>query len=138
MDRGAPPECGSNRDLFEASELRQVVLPTEPPGRTHIYNQFVIRGPRRDELRAHLESRRIGTEVYYPLPLHKQPCFQDARQGDVEAEAIFPHAEHAAATSLALPIYGELTLAQQRVVVGAIAEFVETTEAAARRGSARV
>ena len=52
-----------------------IELPVEPPGYTHIYNQFVIRAPRRDALRTHLTSRRIGTEIYYPIPFHRQACF---------------------------------------------------------------
>jgi dTDP-4-amino-4,6-dideoxygalactose transaminase len=122
------------RTLFRDAGLTDhITLPVEPPDRHHIFNQFVIRAARRDDLRAHLTGRGIGTEIYYPVPLHLQACFGylGHRRGD------FPEAEHAAAECLALPIYGELTLAQQRVVVGAIAEFVETTEAA-RRGSARV
>ena len=123
------------RTLFRDAGLTDhITLPVEPPDRHHIFNQFVIRAARRDDLRAHLTERGIGTEIYYPVPLHLQACFGylGHRRGD------FPEAERAAAECLALPIYGELTLAQQRVVVGAIAEFVETTEAAARRGSARV
>jgi dTDP-4-amino-4,6-dideoxygalactose transaminase len=123
------------RTLFQDARLMDhITLPVDPPERRHIFNQFVIRSARRDDLKAHLSGRGIGTEIYYPLPLHLQPCFGylGHRRGD------FPAAERAAAESLALPIYGELTLAQQRVVVGAIAEFVETTESATRRGSARV
>ncbi len=95
----------------------EVTLPEDVPG--HIYNQFVIRAPRRDELQAFLHQRGVGTEVYYPLPLHLQPCFRDLgyREGD------FPHAERAARESLALPIYPELTEAQQRYVVEQIGAF---------------
>jgi dTDP-4-amino-4,6-dideoxygalactose transaminase len=98
-----------------------VTLPVEPAGFTHVYNQFVIRCERRDDLKSHLAARQIETEIYYPLPLHRQPCFQARRfQGSA---ASLPHAEAAAATSLAIPIYGELTEAQQRHVVASIAEF---------------
>lgn len=95
-----------------------VVLPQEVADR-HIYNQFVIRVDRRDELRAHLKQREIGHEVYYPVPFHVQECFAylGYKQGD------FPASECAAATSLALPIYPELTEAQMREVVDAIGEF---------------
>lgn len=96
---------------------RTLELPVEPAGYSHIYNQFVIRGPERDRLRTHLSRDRIGTEIYYPVPFHRQPCFADLPH-PVEA---FPVAERAAATSLALPIYGELTLAQQTRVVESMA-----------------
>ncbi|MFA6168423.1 MAG: DegT/DnrJ/EryC1/StrS family aminotransferase [Gemmatimonadaceae bacterium] len=79
-----------------------VVLPTDAPG--HAWNQFVIRAPRRDELRAHLASAGISTEVYYPVPLHLQPCFADL--GYQRGE--FPEAERAAAEVLGLPVYPEL------------------------------
>jgi dTDP-4-amino-4,6-dideoxygalactose transaminase len=111
------------RALFEEFGLAAVVeLPVELPDRTHIYNQFVIRGARRDALRQHLESRRIGTEIYYPLPLHRQQCFA----GVSRTPEPCPVADRAASTSLALPIYGELTADQQRYVVASIAEFYGT------------
>jgi dTDP-4-amino-4,6-dideoxygalactose transaminase len=121
--------------LFREAGLTDLVtLPVEPPERRHIFNQFVIRTPRRDDLRAHLTARGIGTEIYYPEPLHVQPCFSYLRYGRGD----FPAAERAAAESLALPIYGELTPAQQETVVDAIAEFVSTTETASPRGPAHV
>jgi dTDP-4-amino-4,6-dideoxygalactose transaminase len=113
------------RTLFRDAGLTDhVTLPVEPPERLHIFNQFVIRTARRDELRAHMTERGIGTEIYYPVPIHLQPCFDylGHRRG------AFPEAERASAESLALPIYGELTLAQQQAVVGAMAEFVHTTK----------
>lgn len=97
-----------------------LVLPIEPAGYRHIYNQFVIRTERRDALRAHLAEHQVGTEIYYPVPFHRQACFQAfVREGDT-----FPHADRAAATSLALPIYGELTVEQQRHVMASIAGFL--------------
>jgi dTDP-4-amino-4,6-dideoxygalactose transaminase len=108
------------RALFEAAGLAgRVVLPVERPDCHHIYNQFAVRVPDRDGLRQHLASVGIGTEIYYPVPFHLQECFADLgyREGQ------FPRAEAAARESLALPIYGELTEAQQAGVVGAIAEY---------------
>jgi dTDP-4-amino-4,6-dideoxygalactose transaminase len=104
----------------DAGLLDGVTLPSEPADCRHIYNQFVIRAANRDGLRSHLDERGIGTEINYPVPFHLQPCFADLgyRRGD------FTRAERAAAGSLALPIYSELTAAQQEAVVGAIGEFV--------------
>jgi len=110
------------RTLFrDAGLLDRVTLPVEPADRRHIFNQFVIRSADRDGLKKHLEERGIGTEIYYPVPFHLQPCFSylGHRRGD------FPQAERAASDSLALPIYGELTAAQQETVVAAVGEFVQ-------------
>jgi len=113
------------RALLADSDLgRRVTLPVEPAGSFHIYNQFVIRGPRRDALREYLTAQRIGTEVYYPVPLHRQECFA----GLGSPPDGFPHADAAAGTSVALPIYSELSEAQQREVVGAIAAFYSRLE----------
>jgi dTDP-4-amino-4,6-dideoxygalactose transaminase len=79
----------------------------------------VIRAPRRDALRDYLQAHRIGTEVYYPVPFHRQPCFASL----TPAMDAFPVADRAASLVLALPIYGELTEEQQRYVVATIAEF---------------
>lgn len=96
-----------------------VILPVQvTPGR-HIFNQFVIRVPRRNELIEYLKARQIGTEIYYPVPLHLQECFSNSgyQPGD------FPASERAATETLALPIYPELSEELQRVVVQAIANF---------------
>jgi dTDP-4-amino-4,6-dideoxygalactose transaminase len=109
------------RTLFrDAGVLDRVTLPVEAPDRHHIYNQFVIRTADRDALKQHLDGAGIGTEIYYPVPFHLQPCFAylGYRAGDL------PVAERAAKDSLAIPIYSELTAAQQQTVVGAVAEFV--------------
>jgi dTDP-4-amino-4,6-dideoxygalactose transaminase len=85
----------------------------------HIFHQYVVRAYRRDELREFLAARKIGTEVYYPIPLHLQPCFVylGYREGD------FPEAERAAKEVLALPMFPELTEEEQRWVVKSIADF---------------
>ena len=112
--------AGLYRERFAALGLGEaLVMPTELPGYRHIYNQFVIRSPRRDALREFLSGRAIGTEIYYPVPLHLQPCFDylGHRPGDC------PHAESAARQTLAIPIYPELTVAQIDYVVQAVADF---------------
>jgi dTDP-4-amino-4,6-dideoxygalactose transaminase len=105
----------------------RIGLPIEPRNRRHIFNQYVIRVPDRDALRQHLTSRGIGSEVYYPVPFHLQPCF--ATLGYSAGQ--FPHAERAARDTIAIPIYGELTLEQQQAVVGTIAEFLDSQSGAA-------
>jgi dTDP-4-amino-4,6-dideoxygalactose transaminase len=97
-----------------------VVTPRTPPYQTrHIYNQFSIRSARRDELQAHLKDRGIGSEVYYPLPLHLQPCYADLgyRKGD------FPVSERLAEESLALPIHADLAVEDIDYVCDAIGSF---------------
>jgi len=96
-----------------------IVLPREVPGAHHVWHQYVIRAPRRDDLRAFLTARRIGSEVYYPLPLHLQPALKSLgyKEGD------FPEAERAAREVLALPIFPELGEDEQQTVVAAIVEF---------------
>jgi dTDP-4-amino-4,6-dideoxygalactose transaminase len=101
-------------------------LPVEPyhescGWRGHIYHQFVIRTARRDQLRAVLNEQGIGTEIYYPLALHQQPCFRDLgyKAGD------FPVAEQTAKECLALPIFPELTDEEQASVILRIREFFE-------------
>jgi dTDP-4-amino-4,6-dideoxygalactose transaminase len=96
-------------------------VPARAAHSTHIYNQFVIRVPRRDELRQHLRELGIGTEIYYPTPLHLQPCFK----GLGYAAGDFPAAEAASRDVLALPIYGELAESQQVRVVEAIRSFFQ-------------
>ena len=110
-------------ELFGAAGLSdRVVRPTEIPGYRHIFNQYVVRVPDRDRVRAYLTEQGIGTEIYYPVPFHLQECFASAghHRGD------FPYAEAAADSTLALPIYGELTREQQETVVATVAEALQS------------
>ena len=97
----------------------RILLPHEGEDRLHAFNLFVIQAERRDKLKAHLDAEGIGTAVYYPSPLHLQPCFKDLgyRPGD------FPVAEEAARSVLALPLFPEITEEQQTRVVETIADF---------------
>lgn len=101
-----------------ASGETDVFLPKVMTGR-HIFNQYVIRVARRDELKAALESRGVGTEIYYPVPMHLQECF--ACLG--HSSGSFPHSEGAARETLALPIFPELSEEQARHVVRSVREF---------------
>jgi dTDP-4-amino-4,6-dideoxygalactose transaminase len=99
--------------------IGEVKTPYVDPRNESIFNQYTIRVERRDELQAHLKKREIGTSIYYPLPLHLQPCFKylGYKQG------AFPESEKAAKEVLSLPIYPELTHAQLDEVVSAIRAF---------------
>lgn len=101
-----------------AVRLPKAVFPTSVK-HAHIYNQFVVRVDKRDALINHLKNAGIGAEIYYPVPLHLQECFKPLghKAGD------FPESERAALETLALPIYAELTDAQQAFVVDTIKEF---------------
>ncbi len=106
-------------ELFAAASVGAgPVLPVESPGYHHIFNQYVVRVPQRDRVRAYLAEGGIGTEIYYPVPFHLQECFgsHGHSRGD------FPEAEAAAASTMALPIYGELTPEQQQTVVLTVTE----------------
>jgi dTDP-4-amino-4,6-dideoxygalactose transaminase len=108
------------RRLFNEAGLNDIVgLPEAVAGRGHTFNQYVVRVPKRDELRAFLSERGIGVAVYYPLPLHLQPCFSDLgyQRGDLAVS------EEASGQVLALPVFPELTEDEQNEVVAAIAEF---------------
>jgi dTDP-4-amino-4,6-dideoxygalactose transaminase len=107
---------------FAAAKLGdRVTTPAALPGYRHIYNQYCIRVPERDRLRAYLAECGIGTEIYYPVPLHLQKCFEylGLRAGDL------PESERAANETLALPIYPELTSEQLQHVVDSVARFVQ-------------
>ena len=99
---------------------RGVVLPYVDPRGTPVFHQYVIRVPRRDDLRSFLAGRGIGSEIYYPLPLHLQASLR--RLG--YAEGTFPESERAAKEVLALPMFPELTEQEQQQVVAAIADFL--------------
>ena len=114
--------------LFHAAGLveagpypaRGVVLPHEVPGTHHVWHQYVIRTARRDGLRQFLTERKIGSEIYYPIPLHMQEALRILGYG----AGSFPESERAAREVLALPIFPELREDEQQTVVSAIAEFL--------------
>jgi dTDP-4-amino-4,6-dideoxygalactose transaminase len=116
------------QSLFSAAGLAEsgpypshgIVLPHEVPGSRHVWHQYVIRSARRDALHDFLASRKIGSEIYYPVPLH----LQDALKPLGYKEGNFPEAERAAREVLALPIFPELREDEQQTVVAAIAEFL--------------
>jgi dTDP-4-amino-4,6-dideoxygalactose transaminase len=107
--------------LFAEARIEEVSPPIECAERRHIYHQYTIRCARRDELKNYLQSRGIGTEIYYPVPLHLQECFKflGYRAGDL------PETEKAAQESLSLPIYAELMPEQQAYVVEHISRFYD-------------
>ena len=116
--KGRQENAARYRELLAG--VAAVRTPVEPPSSTrHIYNQFVIRCERRNELQAHLKAAGIGTEVYYPVPMHVQKCFADLgyTQGD------FPVSEACAEDSLALPVYSELPEADLTYIAQCIVEF---------------
>jgi dTDP-4-amino-4,6-dideoxygalactose transaminase len=96
-------------------------LPTTASGCKHVWNQYTIRvaDGRRDALRQYLSQVKVGTEIYYPVPLHQQACFRSLSYG----EGSLPESERAARETLALPIFAELEAAEIETVVYRIAEF---------------
>ena len=108
------------RELFDEHDLTNTLtLPQVVGNKRHIFNQYVVRAPKRDELIQHLKTKQVGCEVYYPLSLHEQECFAylGYRHGD------FPVSEEAASSVLALPIFPELSDDELRYVVSSISEF---------------
>jgi dTDP-4-amino-4,6-dideoxygalactose transaminase len=110
-----------NAAYYDAAftDLADVVTPFIDPANTSIYNQYTIRVPKREALQAHLKDRGIGCSVYYPLPLHLQPCF--AYLGYLQGQC--PESERAALEVLSLPVFPELTTAQLDEVVEAVRAF---------------
>jgi len=106
--------------IVASDEREGIRLPVEASERRHTYNYFVISTRERDALRAFLTERQIGTEIYYPVPLHRQECFAELGYGAGD----FPVSEMMAGETLALPIYPELALQQQERVVQAVKEFL--------------
>ena len=116
--------------LFAKADL-PVVLPTVATDR-HIFNQYVIRVAGRDELQSYLRKKGVGTEVYYPVPMHLQECF--AYLG--HQAGAFPESERAAKETVALPVYPEVTDQQAQYVVECVGEFLTDVQfAAAAAGS---
>lgn len=101
------------------ADVPEIVTPFIDPLNTSIFNQYTLRAQRRDELKAHLDARKIGNYVYYPLPLHLQPCF--AYLGYTQGAC--PEAERAAREVISIPVYPELTRMQQDEVIEAIRDF---------------
>ena len=99
--------------------VKEIQTPITAPGNTHIYNQYVLRVERRDELQAHLNAHQIGNAIYYPIPIHLQECYDILGYQETD----FPAAEQAAAETIALPVYPELTRAQQDDVIETIHAF---------------
>jgi dTDP-4-amino-4,6-dideoxygalactose transaminase len=119
------------RDLFAEYDLvAKVAVPNDEPRGRHVWNQFVIRvlEGSRDDLRAHLSKHGVGTEIYYPVPLHLQKCF--AHLGWATGD--LPETERAAEQTLALPIFPELRADEQRTVVARIAAFFNVARTAPR------
>jgi len=101
------------------SELPQVTPPAIDPANEHIFHQYTVRAERRDELQAHLKKEGIGHAIYYPIPLHRQPCFAQLGYKD----GSLPEAERASREVLSLPIYPELSHAQLDRVIDAVRGF---------------
>nr|MBA2252032.1 DegT/DnrJ/EryC1/StrS family aminotransferase [Nitrospirales bacterium] len=109
--------------LFKDVNLKdRVTLPTTAKGNEHVFNQFTVRAQKRDELRAYLRDQGVGTEIYYPVPMHLQTCYRDLGY----QKGSFPISERAAEDVLSLPIYTELTDDQLIGVVETIDAFYKS------------
>lgn len=109
--------------LFAEAKLDQITVPPIEPGNVHVFNQFTLRVQKRDELRNYLKEHGVGTEVYYPLPLHLQTCYRNLGY----VKGAFPQSERAAEEVLSIPVYAELTDEQVHYVVHTIAKFYRTS-----------
>lgn len=117
--RGRAKNAAYYNKKFKA--YSEILTPYISPDCTTVYNQYVIRVPRRDELVEHLKSKKIGCAIYYPIPLHLNECFKDLGY----SEGDLPNSEKAAKEVVALPVYPELTNEMQDEVVDAIVKFLE-------------
>ena len=109
-------------EIFAASGETCLVFPQTPPApERHIWNQYILRvkGGKRDALREHLSEQGIGTDIYYPVPLHEQECFADIKGKPL------PHTEQAALETVALPIFPELEQEQVQYVANTIISFLK-------------
>ena len=114
----------NNKVLLPKAVYKNIILNIDEESTSknyHIYNQYIIRVEKRDELRSFLSEKGIMTEIYYPVPFHKQECFLNLESSGEK----YPHSDFAADYSLALPIYPELTTEQINFVVEQIAEFIK-------------
>ena len=107
------------RLFTDAKLLERVTLPKTDAGNFHVFNQFTIRAQKRDELKAYLKEKNVGTEIYYPIPMHLQNCFKELGH----QKGAFPVSERAAEEALSLPIYAELTGDQLAYVVEMVKAF---------------
>jgi dTDP-4-amino-4,6-dideoxygalactose transaminase len=107
------------RLFTDAKLLERVVLPKTDAGNFHVFNQFTIRAQKRDELKAYLKEKNVGTEIYYPIPMHLQNCFKELGH----QKGAFPVSERAAEEALSLPVYAELTGDQLAYVVEMVKAF---------------
>ena len=119
LERGLGPLAERIRDPDERRAPAALAAPFVDPANESIFNQYTIRVPRRDKLREHLSAKGIGHSVYYPLPLHLQPCF--AYLGYTAGAC--PESEKAANEVLSLPVFPELTRAQLDEVIAAVRGF---------------
>ena len=118
--KGRQRNAARYEQLFDAAKLEgRITLPVTETGNAHVFNQYTIRAQKRDELRAYLKDKGIGTEVYYPIPLHLQSCYK----GLGHRKGAFPLSEQASEEALSLPVYAEITEDQQTYVVEEIRRF---------------
>jgi dTDP-4-amino-4,6-dideoxygalactose transaminase len=121
--KGRQERASLYAELFDQYKLSNIIVAPQAPSEFgHVYNQYVIRCENRDSLRDYLQSHGVPTAVYYPEPLHLQPAFDYLKY----AKGSMPESEKACDDSLALPVYPELPLEDQELVVQAIADFYKT------------